>query len=190
MAFLRAFDISGSALTAQRLRLEIISENISNVDTTRVANGEGPYRRQVVQFQERDDPGFRTALLAAVNRERGVARDARDARDVREPRDPWERRLPRERVDPRDIIRERHLNYYGREGGVIVSAILGDETAFRLVYDPSHPDANEFGYVEMPNVDLLKETVDAMSASRSYEANVTALNSIKTMASKALEVGR
>ena len=185
MAFLKAFDISGSALTAQRLRLEIISENISNIDTTRVANGDGPYRRQVVQFQEKANPGFRTALLAAVDRDR----TARAARDPREPRDPWERRLPRDaREDPRELIRERTRG--PRDGGVIVSAILQDETPFRLVYDPVHPDADEFGYVQMPNVDLLKETVDAMSASRSYEANVTALNSIKAMATKALEIGR
>ena len=71
-----------------------------------------------------------------------------------------------------------------------VAEIIEDARDLNPVYNPEHPDANEEGYVMMPNVDLVKETVDAMSATRSYEANITAFNAIKLMAQKALEIGR
>ena len=76
------------------------------------------------------------------------------------------------------------------EQGVKVSKIVGDQTPFKKVYNPTHPDADEQGYVLMPNVDTLKEMVDLIAASRSYEANVTALNASKAMYMKALEIGR
>ena len=78
----------------------------------------------------------------------------------------------------------------GNGGGVRVAQIVEDPSDFRMVYNPEHPDADENGYVQMPNVDLLKETVDSMAASRAYDANLTAFNTIKTMASKALEIGK
>ena len=71
-----------------------------------------------------------------------------------------------------------------------VADIVEDDREMKMVYNPEHPDADENGYVEMPNVDLLKETVDSMSATRSYDANVTALNAMKLMAQKALEIGK
>ena len=71
-----------------------------------------------------------------------------------------------------------------------MAEIIEDERDFKPVYDPLHPDANEDGYVMMPNVDLVKETIDAMSASRAYDANVTAFNAVKAMATKALEIGK
>ena len=74
--------------------------------------------------------------------------------------------------------------------GVRVTGIIKDPTPPRLVYDPGHPDANENGYVAMPNVNIVKEMVDMISATRAYEANVTALNAAKTMAAKALEITR
>jgi len=74
--------------------------------------------------------------------------------------------------------------------GVKVTRIVEDDTPFKEVYDPEHPDANEFGYVQMPNVDPLREMVDLISASRSYEANVTVLNASKGMLMKALEIGK
>ena len=74
--------------------------------------------------------------------------------------------------------------------GVRVAALVTDDRELKKVYNPDHPDADEDGYVEMPNVDVLKETVDSMAATRSYEANVTALNAMKAMANKALEIGR
>ncbi len=75
-------------------------------------------------------------------------------------------------------------------GGVRVAEIVEDPSDFRMVYNPEHPDADQNGYVQMPNVDLLKETIDSMAASRAYDANLTAFNTIKTMASKALEIGK
>ena len=75
-------------------------------------------------------------------------------------------------------------------GGVIASAIVDDETELKAVYDPEHADADENGYVRMPNVDMIKETTDAMAASRSYEANLTAFNAVKLMAQKAMEIGK
>ncbi len=77
-----------------------------------------------------------------------------------------------------------------RNGGVIVTEIVEDPTELKMVYYPEHPDANEEGYVAMPNVDLIKETTDAMAATRAYEANITAFNAIKLMAQKALEIGK
>lgn len=76
------------------------------------------------------------------------------------------------------------------KGGVRVTEIIEDQSDLNPVYDPDHPDANAEGYVMMPNVDLVKETVDAMSATRSYEANITAFNALRTMAQRALEIGR
>ena len=75
-------------------------------------------------------------------------------------------------------------------GGVKVVEIAEDERPFEMVYDPTDPDANENGYVERPNVDILKETVDAMAASRAYDANLTAFNIFKTMSARALEIGK
>ena len=74
--------------------------------------------------------------------------------------------------------------------GVRVADIVEDDREMKMVYNPEHPDADENGFVEMPNVDLLKETADAMAATRSYDANVTALNAVKLMAQKALEIGK
>ena len=75
-------------------------------------------------------------------------------------------------------------------GGVRVTQIVEDEEPFKLRFDPTHPDANEQGYVEMPNVDLVKEVTDAMAATHAYSANVTAYNTLKTVAQRALEIGR
>ena len=144
MAFLSSMDICASGMTAQRLRLDIAAENITNRDTTRTEGG-GPYRKKSVVFREIPSTSFQEVLGRAVN---------------------------------------------GRKGGGEVEAIVLDQSPMDLVYNPDHPDARPDGYVEMPNVDLLAETIDAMSASRSYEANLTALNTIKQMASKALEIGR
>jgi len=145
MAFLGSLDISSSALTAQRLRMDVISENVANITTTRTAEGE-PYRRRYVIFQEMERPAFSQYLNDSIN---GVA-----------------------------------------GAGVRVTDILEDDAPFTLDYNPTHPDADEYGYVRMPNVDLAHEMVDMMSATRSYEANITVLNSTKNMAMSALEIGK
>lgn len=146
MAFLSSMDICASGMTAQRLRLDVAAENVTNRDTTRTENG-GPYRKKSVVFRSISDTSFQDALGNAL-RAQGVG------------------------------------------GGVEVAEIVEDQSPLELVYNPSHPDADGDGYVSMPNVDTLAETTDAMSASRSYEANITVLNTIKQMASKALEIGK
>ncbi|NYB72588.1 flagellar basal body rod protein FlgC [Sedimentibacter hydroxybenzoicus DSM 7310] len=143
MSFLQSLNISGSGLTAQRLRMDVISENIANKDTTRTENGE-PYRRKMV-------------VLSAVNNFQNMFIE--------------------------------NINEY-EAGRVEVTEIIEDQSEFKLVYNPDHPDAGEDGYVRMPNVDSLKETVDIMEAYRAYQANITALNTMKQMAVKALEIGR
>ena len=85
---------------------------------------------------------------------------------------------------------EKGKGFASRNAGVRVSGIVEDDREMKRVYNPSHPDADADGYVSLPNVDLLKETVDSMSATRSYEANVTALNAMRLMAQKALEIGK
>lgn len=144
MSFLSGMNISGSGLTAQRMRMDVIAENIANVDTTRGPDGQ-PYTRKYVVFEERN-------------------------------------------VDFAKVM-ENSLNGTA-DGGVRITEIGADESPFQLKYDPTHPDANEDGYVEMPNVDITQEMVDMISAYRSYEANVTAFNAYKDMAVKALEIGR
>ena len=95
----------------------------------------------------------------------------------------------KDKVSFADVLSKSARHYGGN--GVKVTKVLDDEsTDFIMKYDPAHPDADENGYVNLPNVDALKETVDSMSATRSYEANVTALNAIKLMAQKALEIGK
>lgn len=156
MSFLSSMNISASALTAQRQRLDIISENVSNIDTTRTEDG-GPYRRKMVVFEDKaGDVSFRDSLNNAI-----VKKDAK-GRNVR-----------------RDHV-----------PGVRVREIVEDQSEFKTEYNPEHPDADENGYVRLPNVNVLEETVDSLSATRSYQANVTVLNAVKLMAQKALEIGR
>lgn len=153
MTVFHSLNTSASALTAQRLRMDVISSNMANVDTTRgkLVDGEWqPYRRKSVSFQPQEGQ-FSSMLNAAMGK----------------------------------------TNKGSAGYGVKVSRINEDtETPFKLVFDPSHPDANEQGYVEMPNVDPLREMIDLMSATRSYEANVTVLNANKSMLMKALEIGK
>lgn len=139
MGFLSSLNINGSALTAQRLRMDIISENIANAETTMTETGE-PYRRKVCTLSERKD--FSSILGQAVG------------------------------------------------NGVQVTQIMEDASDFELEYDPDNPLAGEDGYVRMPNVDEVEEIIDLMGARRSYEANVTALNAMKSIAIKALEIGK
>jgi len=137
---LHTFAISASGMTAERLRMDTIANNLANANTTRTAAG-GPYRRQVPVF---------------AARERG--------------------------------LRSGPGGFAG--AGVRVVGIRHDPGPPRLVYDPSHPDAGPDGYVAMPNVDVVREMVDLISASRAYEANVAAFNTAKSMAMRALEIGR
>lgn len=142
MSFLNSLNITGSALTAQRYRMDIISQNIANADTTKTAEGT-PYKRQQVVLKER---GFKEMLKGEMTTNEG--------------------------------------------GGVFVEKVVENENPFVPVYDPTHPHADENGYVMMPNVNKTEEMVDLMAASRAYEANITALSVVKAMAMKALEIGK
>lgn len=155
MAFLSSMNITASGLTAQQLRLDVVSENISNINTTRTQNGDEPYRRKMIVLEAEDGRDtFRDILAHTAGN----------------------MQLPTGAVS--------------NNGGVRVSEIVEDESAFKLQYDPTHPDANEEGYVEMPNIDLVKEITDAMAATQAYSANVTAFNTLKTVATRALEIGK
>ncbi|MCI8804314.1 MAG: flagellar basal body rod protein FlgC [Clostridiales bacterium] len=146
MSFFGSLDTSATALTAQRLRMDVISQNMANVDTTRTEKG-GPYKRKVVLFQE-------IGSKASFAQYLGKAMDS----DVGQ--------------------------------GVRVTRIVDDETPGSLTYDPTHPDANEDGYVTNSNVNIVEEMVNMISANRSYEANITAINTTKSMIAKTLEIGK
>ncbi|MDF2685015.1 MAG: flagellar basal-body rod protein FlgC [Clostridia bacterium] len=146
MSFLNSLNISGSALTAQKFRMNVISQNISNANTTRTENGQ-PYRRKLVIFNEnKNNVDFSSTLNNSLKENIGA--------------------------------------------GVEVSAVVEDQSNFKLEFNPDHPHADADGYVRMPNVDTVEEMVDMISATRSYEANITAFNAMKFMASKALEIGK
>ena len=131
MAFLSSMNIIGSGLTAQQLRLDVVSENITNINTTRTEAG-GAYRRKMTVFEAQDGRnGFRSIMAS-----RALASNAG----------------------------------YNTAGGVRVTQVVEDPSELKLVYDPTHPDANADGYVEMPNVTLVKEVTDAMAASQQTDA--------------------
>ena len=146
MGLFDAISISGSGLSAERLRMDVTAENLANAQSTRGADGQ-PYRRKEVVLQQADG-NFENALRRASNGS-GASSDAR---------------------------------------GVKVAAIVEDTAPNRQVYDPGHPDANEQGYVEMPNVDSVTEMVDLISSSRAYEANVTAMQTAKSMFTRTLDL--
>lgn len=171
MAFLNAMNISASAMTAERMRMDIASENIANMNVTRRADGqEGPYRRKMVVFQ-------------SIGKGQSF-------------KDTFNSKLNQSIFEPSSVFRgsytstSRRLAQEAPKGGVKVTAIVEDNRDLKPVYNPNHPDADENGYVMLPNVDLLKETVDFMSATQSYNANMTAFNTMKSMATKALELGQ
>lgn len=142
MDLLTAMKISGSGMSLQRTRMNVISSNLANVNTTRTAEG-GPYRKKMVVAEASpvQEGGFSQTLDGAI----------REARVVE---------------------------------------VKDDKSAPRMVYDPSHPDADENGYVATPNVNVMEEMLDMINASRSYEANAAAVSAAKTMAQRALEIGQ
>jgi len=144
MGLFDSLGISGSGLTAQRLRMDVTAENLANAQSTRDANGQ-PYRRKDVVLQEASPSGFAGALQSA---QAGSAA--------------------------------------GR--GVQVAGVVADPSPGRRVYDPSHPDADAKGYVTLPNVNPVTEMTDLISESNSYQADVTAMSTAKTMYSKTLDL--
>lgn len=144
MGIFNAIDSAASGMSAERLRMDVISNNIANANTSRMPEG-GPYRRQMVVFESRDNALSFSQIMAQQQ---------------------------------------------GAGAGVRVAGIIKDNSAPRLVYEPGHPDANKDGYRELPNINIINEMVDMMTATRAYEANVTAVNAAKNMALKALEIGQ
>ncbi len=141
MNFLISFEISASGLSAQRKRMDIISSNLANIETTRTAKG-GPYRRKmVVMSSKQPTDGFSSILSSEVE-------------------------------------------------GVKIDDIIEDETPFKKVYNPAHPDSDAKGYLLKPNVDLIVETTNMLIARRAFEANIAAIKAARQMALKALEIGR
>jgi flagellar basal-body rod protein FlgC len=147
MGYFSSLNRASSALTAQRLRMDTITQNIANVNTTRTEDGSA-YRRKTVLFEERE---FSSQLKDAMNANSS----------------------------------ERTIG-----SGVRVSGVVEDQSPLRKVYEPGHPDADEEGFVEYPNIEVIVEMVNMISATKAYDANVTSINSIKSMAMKALEIGR
>ncbi|MCQ2519726.1 MAG: flagellar basal body rod protein FlgC [Lachnospiraceae bacterium] len=146
MSMFTSFDINASGLTAERYRMDIISENVANANTTRTKDGT-PYVRKVVTFAEKDgQTPFSKVMNSQLDR------------------------------------------YTGK--GVKVSGVHEDTvTEMNMVYDPSHPDADENGYVTYPNVNIITEMTNLIDASRAYEANATAFGASKSMALKGLSLG-
>lgn len=151
MSMFGGIDAAASGLTAERLRMDVISNNIANVNSTRTVDG-GPFKRKYVVFQPREAEknSFAAMLEGAMNK--GSKNRAGD--------------------------------------GVRAIGIGTDDSMGKLVYDPGHPDANADGYVELPNVDIVTEMVDMITASRAYEANVTTINAAKSMAQQALNISK
>jgi flagellar basal-body rod protein FlgC len=146
MGIFRSIQATTSGLSAQRVRMDTVSANVANIDTTRTPDGDGPYQRHVVRFSSADQS---LPFSNIVQRFTGQA-----------------------------------------ETGVVLTNVdLDTVSPTREVYDPAHPDANEEGFVEMPNVDLVVEMTDLTSANRSYQANATVLNALKQMALRALDIG-
>ena len=147
MSFFKSINVSATGLTAERLRMDVISKNIANANTTRTASG-SPYRRQVTIFREQGvDNTFENALAVAQGK-------------------------------------------YVGGNGVEVAKVEDDKRPFKKIFNPGHPDADNEGYVLMPNVEVVTEMINLISSTRGYEANVTSLNNSKQMLLKALEIGR
>ena len=147
MSIFNSFDINASGLTAQRFRMDIISENVANANTTRTGDGT-PYVRKVVTFQEK---GKQTPFSRVLN---------------------------------------KSMDRYSGEGVKVGGVYKDTQTEMNMVYDPSHPDADENGYVLYPNVNIITEMTNLIDASRAYEANATAFNASKSMAMKGLSIGQ
>jgi flagellar basal-body rod protein FlgC len=157
--------ISASGLRAQRIRQNVISSNLANAETTRTKDG-GPYKRQSVVLKEDPTDPEKRFVFGPQKMQGFTTHEDHIA-------------IP----DPGLPTDQDHVG-----SGVVVDAIVQDQSAPRLIYDPTHPDANEQGYVAMPNVNVVQEMTDMITATRSYEASVTAMNSTKAMLMKALEI--
>jgi flagellar basal-body rod protein FlgC len=159
---LNAIGISSKGLSVQRAKMNVVAENIANAETTETPEG-GPYRRRRVTVQEEKVSDFKSLLRKANT---FMART--NSRHL-----PGRQHIINEEVD---------------SSAVKMKEIKDPESSYKLVYDPSHPEADEEGYVRMPDIEVINEMVDMMAATRAYEANTVAISSAKTMAKDALEI--
>ena len=143
MSVFKSMQINASGLSLERLKLDTISTNMANINTTRTENGD-PYRRKVVLFREN--------LVREMKKGQGIPRV--------------------------------------KSEGVQVTGVAEDQSEFKLEYNPNHPDADENGYVRLPNVNMVDEMIDLINTQRTYEANITALNTSKSILKKALEISK
>ena len=163
------FDIAGSGMTAQRIKMDTIASNIANINTTRQPDGSrGAYAKKEV--------AFRTIYDETLNR--GYSNFASNNPDAQ--------------FDPKtgDLLINANisLNNGILTGGVQVDEIYEAENAVKTVFDPSHPDADENGYVDLPNINIVEEMVGMISASKAYEANATVAENVKTMMQSAMNI--
>ncbi|MBO5738644.1 flagellar basal body rod protein FlgC [bacterium] len=163
------FDIAGSGMTAQRAKMDTIASNIANIHTTRNPDGsKGVYVKK--------DVSFRAIYEDTINR--GFSN--------------FQSNNPDAQFDPRTgnllINANIALNQGMVTGGVQVEQIYEREDGIKTVYDPSHPDADEDGYVDLPNVNIVEEMVDMIAASRAYEANATVAENVKSMMQSAMNI--
>lgn len=167
MGFLDCLNVPTSGMTAERLRLELIGQNIAFSKVTRTSDGT-PYTRQVAVFSEEKEYN-NLDIKGFINRKINT--------------------LPANKAfsSVLQLTMDERNAYTGK--GVVVSEIWEDDTPYTPVYDPSHPDADEDGYYYLPNVDVEEEQMDAVAASNSYDANLTIFNSMKKMAQQALTIG-
>ena len=163
MSYLSDFDISGYGLSAQRFRMNVISSNIANANTTRTAEG-GPYRRREVVFKAQE---FDKALNDVIAKQNNML----------------------EYSNPLD---DEFLQTEGKPAimSVTVDKVVRDDSDFKMKYDPSHPDANAKGYVAYPNINPVIEMADLVEATRAYQANVAAFESSRTIANSAIDMLR
>jgi flagellar basal-body rod protein FlgC len=163
MSFLNSFDINGYGLSAQRFRVNVISSNIANANTTRTEEG-GPYRRREVVFK-------------AFNFDQVLNSKIEENSELLPYSDPLDEGVEGVKVTPPVM-------------GVVVDKVVRDDSKPNMKYDPSHPDANADGYVAYPNINPVIEMADLIEATRAYQANVAAFQSVKAMANSAIDLLR
>jgi len=164
MGLFDAIDLAASGMSAQRVRMDVTSENLANADTTRTQAG-GPYQRQSVVLQQIPNSSFGSTLAGAMGSSSSSSGDGLD------------------NADSQDGTMSGEI-----PGGVSVAGIVSDPTPGQSVYDPSNPDANAKGYVQMPNVNTVTEMTDLIDESNSYQADVTAMQTAKSMFTSMLGV--
>jgi flagellar basal-body rod protein FlgC len=174
MGLFDAIEIAGSGLSAERVRMDVTSENLANAQTTKAANGQ-PYQRQEVLLQQTGTPSanFEATLSEAL----GPGASAGAGAGAAVSGGGAAMGAGGGSLGPTQGAALTHPP----AGGVQVAGIVADKTPDQVVYDPGNPEANAQGYVKMPNVNTVTEMVDLISESRAYQSDVTAMQTSKSM---------